>query len=177
MEQLVSIQHVLFRSYANSALSSLGFEQANDIRGILEKEQFWEKLGEHFIACSPFKRARQTLEAIHPHLNRTLERVKLLHTLREATTYESTVNPLELDSRIGEFETWVMHCPAPTVVVVGHPLFFRRILRGGGIMRYTDVVKATLTINPEGESRWSDSSLLFRSSLSKPPVNHEDMFH
>ena len=175
IEQLASIQSVVFRSHANSALSKLGAEQASEMREILAKERFWDKLGDFFIACSPFKRARQTLESLHS--NRTVSRTRLIDILREATLYESTVNPMELDSRIGELETWLMHCPAPTIVVVGHPLFFRRILREKGVMRYMDIVKATLTINPEGESIWSDASLLFRSTLSKPPLNHEDMFH
>ena len=177
MEQLIGIQNVVFRSHANSALSKLGYEQANDMREILTKKRFWETLGDYYIACSPLKRAKQTLELIHPNLGRMLHRVKLLEVLREASVYESTVNSLELDSRIAEFETWLMHCPAPTVVVVGHPLFMRRMLNQKGVLRYTDVARVTLTINLEGESTWSGASLLHRSSKTKPPQTHGDMFH
>ena len=176
MEQLIGIQNVVFRSHANCALSKLGCEQANDVRLILANQRFWDTLGDYYIACSPLKRARQTLELIHPNISRVLDRVRLLDTLREATAYESTVNPSELDTRIAEFETWLLCCPAPTVVVVGHSLFFMRMLSKNGVLRNADVMRVTLSPGGRGRCKWTDASLLFRTSLASRHSSYGDMF-
>lgn len=175
-EQLIGIQNVLFRSHANCALSKRGFEQAYDMQGILEKEQFWEKLGEYFIACSPLKRARQTLEAIHPTLSRNLDRVVILDLLREASAYESAINSSELETRILEFESWLANRPEPTVVIVGHSVYFMQLLSATGVLRNADVVKVNFNPIARGRNKWTEASLLYRTSLSSRHSNYEDMF-
>ena len=131
---------------------------------------------EYFIACSPLKRARQTLEAIHPTRSRNLDRVVILDLLREASAYESAINSSELETRILEFESWLANRPEPTVVVVGHSLYFMELLGAKGVLRNADVVKVVFNPTAKGRRKWTDTSLLYRTSLSSRHSNYDDMF-
>lgn len=148
----------MFRpSVMNAALSDVGENQVTQLHANLEKDQFWQKLPKQtetqtpasslLVAHSPLVRAKQTaygallgpsclaLDAIAPEDIKDKIDLEELPSLREVNPGEIVADSLSpwrkkkaVDYRIDEFENWLQTRPEQTIVVVGHSVYFKRML-------------------------------------------------
>lgn len=176
LDQLMSLQSMLIQDKSDSKLSDHGVQEAHEMCDILAKAKFWETLQPSYIVVSPLQRARETCRIVLGDFSVDAENFKVMECLREASLYESKVNTSALDVRVEEFESWLRTVEGDNVVVVGHSLFFRYVLKATGVMRNVDVVNVTATFNGKGRCKWGEApKLLYRTSMSKPHPNYYDM--
>lgn len=157
----------------NAALSLVGEKQVTQLHTSLKMDHFWEKLKAQEAAAdrplllthSPLVRAKQTAygallgpQQMAP--DATAEdvsdvKIKELPSLRE-------VNPIEIigdaimpwkkkktvDKRIEAFEEWLQSRPEETIVVVGHSVYFKRMLNLPKTFDNCDVWEAKFDISP-----------------------------
>lgn len=175
LDELSGIHAVLSQSHLDSKLSEDGVKEAENMRQIIAggETNFWNQFRPSIFFTSPLIRARTTCATI---LGSRTERIVVEERLREASHYEAKINSTQLDVRIKEFEGILRKVDVNNVVVFGHSLYFRRLLKSEGVMRNVDVVEVTATFSDNGDCVWGEPKLLFRTLLAKKHPNYADMF-
>jgi broad specificity phosphatase PhoE len=169
----------MFRpSVMNAALSEVGKKQVTQLHSSLEKDKFWEKLKKQeaatdhrlLLAHSPLVRAKQTAygallgpERMSPDATAedvTDMYIEELPSLREVNPKEIIVDAVRIwkkkktvDNRIKEFEEWLQSRPENTFVVVGHSVYFKRMLNLPKTFDNCDVWAATFDTSPNLEAK------------------------
>ena len=156
----------------NAALSSLGEEQVTQLHSSLEQDQFWNKLkkqaaangddpngGRVLLAHSPLVRAKQTAygallgpqrmapdEIADDVTDIDIEEIPSLREVNPKEIIGDAIMPWKkektVDKRIAEFEQWLQTRPEDTLVVVGHSVYFKRMLNLPETFNNVDVWEA-----------------------------------
>lgn len=190
----------LFRpSVLNSGLSELGIKQVQQLHHNLEKDNFLESLSENgekkvAVVHSPLLRAKQTCYGALfglDHMNDpehspcevlpSLQEVNPMEIIQDAVLFRSEKT---VDHRIRDFETWLSkQCDADTVVVVGHSVYFKRMLGLLQTFDNCDVWRLDFTTpstnnNHEDNSalprKWENMKQLYYFTPDPIPVIDED---
>ena len=168
----IKLAFLMFRpEVMNAALSSLGEEQVRELHSSLQQDQFWNKLkqqasssadpngGRVLLAHSPLVRAKQTAYGalLGPQRMAPDEKaddvtdidIEEIPSLREVNPKEiigDAIMPWKkektVDKRIAEFEEWLNTRPEDTLVVVGHSVYFKRMLNLPETFNNVDVWEA-----------------------------------
>ena len=192
----------LFRpSVLNAGLSEFGIKQVQQLHENLQKDSFLESISENgsktiAIVHSPLLRAKQTcygalfgldrMDDSEPPTSKSSSscyEVDVLPSLQE-------VNPMEIiedavllkrektvDHRIRDFETWLQDtCKADTVVVVGHSVYFKRMLRLPGTFDNCDVWRLDYGGSDSGDlpRSWNNMKRLYFYTPDPIPAIDED---
>lgn len=145
-------------------VTELGLDQVLDLSTILHKGDFWTDIdGPFAIVHSSLIRAKKTCFKLIETSNFAQKPATVISTdfLVEATIIEHFMFE-SLDSRINHFERWLDTLDFPTVIVVGHGMYFRRMLGYNEEIMNCDVISAIF----ERDYRWKDVKLIYRTPLS-----------
>ena len=159
----------------NAPLSQVGEQQVTQLHSNLAKDQFWEKLKRQendnqrlLLAHSPLVRAKQTAYGallgppkLAPEATAddvTDVTIVRLDSLREVNPKEiigDAIMPWKkkktVDDRIEQFQEWIQSRPEDTIVVVGHSVYFKRMLNLPKTFDNCDVWEAKFDTSPRAE--------------------------
>lgn len=161
----------MFRpSVVNAALSDFGRAQVSQLHQNLEKDGFWQKQSQRntcLVVHSPLMRAKQTAygslwgpehmdDDVPPQPDKILD-LPFLKEVNPAEIIKDAFTPWAtqktIDYRIQELEEWLASRPEDTIVLVGHSVYFKRMLNLPQTFDNCDVWKATFdTREKNGES-------------------------
>uniref|UniRef100_A0A7R9W3H5 Uncharacterized protein n=1 Tax=Pseudictyota dubia TaxID=2749911 RepID=A0A7R9W3H5_9STRA len=145
---MFKLTYKMFRpTVMNAELSPLGRAQVANLYDNLKRDQFLvnDNDRDFLIVHSPLMRAKQTAygslfgpeyeDECEPPPN-TKHTIMELHSLREVNPveiiYDTIMSPIKkektVDKRIAEFEHWLESRDEDIIVVVGHSVYFKRML-------------------------------------------------
>lgn len=170
-----NIQNLFSYEY-DCDITNHGINQIKDIAGQLQSSSLWVGTPPVVVFHSGLKRARETCRRLvnqSPHL--TTSSIPIIETplLNEATLLEHIIYST-LDERIHSFLEMLRLCEAPTVLVVGHGFFFRRMLCKMQLeVRNCDTFSACVrfdSMDSRWMANWESPLLLARTPLSDPAL-------
>ena len=187
----------MFRpSVTNAALSDFGRHQVEQLHGNLVRDKFWEPLRQDaVIVHSPLQRAKQTaygalwgpqhMDDAGPPGN---ENVFELSSLKEVNPAEIIIDALTpwarqktVDYRIHDLEEWIQSRPEDTIVLVGHSVYFKRMLNLPKTFDNCDVWQAKYQTNGEASKEqgelprsWVSVNRMYGLKPEQIPVVEEE---
>ena len=159
----------MFRpSVVNAALSDFGRLQVSQLHENLEKDGFWQKQFQNacLVVHSPLMRAKQTaygslwgpehMDDDAPPEREMILELPFLKEVNPAEIIKDVFTPWAkqktIDYRIQELEEWLASRPENTIVLVGHSVYFKRMLNLPETFDNCDVWKATFDTRQNGET-------------------------
>jgi len=140
----------------NVDLSENGYEQVKKMKEILGTSKFFETFDPQVIAHSDLLRAKNTCLGLLPLHLKTQKDIQTLECLHEQ---DPGTSETVMKERFRAFETWLRSLKVERVFVVGHSVYFLKLLKLEQKMANVDVIECTFSLDNQANP-WSKPTVL-----------------